>query len=210
MPLSGDRPSTQRFLSKHRSETPSAESPIITVPDWLSTLLGRFQQNFILPGTSEEIVALSAAARESVNEGLRELDQNRVSVSALDAAADEVHEALYVRWYPEFLSWKRAKEGISDVEGNGSDANMEGQTPRGRAASVSSEESLNSGGNKKSSRWRRLMSPKRSSSLDRDNAEPESEPEPELQYTREGFIRVLYHPELYAELVDFAKVRPRF
>ncbi|TPX63400.1 hypothetical protein SpCBS45565_g06651 [Spizellomyces sp. 'palustris'] len=216
LPDPGVPPCIRRFLraETHSSGSSNSNDEVITVPDWLTTLLNRFYRSFVITGGPEEIVGLSQAVQQSVADKLTLLDENRVPVSVLDDAADEVHELLYKRFYPEFLASKRGKSPVSDLEeavGRLSlDAGLTRKAGgRKRVSSLSSEDSDSSAASKGRRKWlglgKGVGNPVGNPSKSRASSVDGEEPELELQYTRDCFIRVLYHQELYAELVEFAK-----
>ncbi|KAJ3164269.1 hypothetical protein HDU88_005581 [Geranomyces variabilis] len=109
-----DQSAIRRFLDEAKSPIiqdnddddgdDSAFPDIVSIPEWLSTLLLRFQETFVMSGGQHEIKQLSSAARLSVAYGLKHIGENRVRVSVFDECAAEVHEMLFERYYPEFLA----------------------------------------------------------------------------------------------------------
>ncbi|KAI8918440.1 hypothetical protein DFJ77DRAFT_508675 [Powellomyces hirtus] len=206
----GEPLSIKRFLEGGHQQSPDpATAEIITIPDWLSTLLLRFQKTFIMEGANEEVKGLSSAARLSVAYGMKNIDENRVRVSVLDQAANEVNEILFTRWYPEFLGFDAgAREGaISEAAEleyvpSADNALIPSHSKGRRGVSLGSEEELR---NRRPSRWRAftLIGKNKSRASSADAAEEVAHNK--LLYTRDGFVRMLFHAESYAEFVTFAR-----
>ncbi|KAJ3189890.1 hypothetical protein HDU85_000176 [Gaertneriomyces sp. JEL0708] len=187
---------TANDVRKSLSAVQNEEEELLDVPEWLCTLIDRFYRTFILPGAVEQIVGLSDATRKVVGENLRSLDQCKLPRTVFDSAAREVYDLLYDQWFPVFLKERKKKYG--ELGRKSTSYEREDFDLLSSPVKKSGFSWLGFGKRRSSVAGELVGSP---TALSPD----EVADEPEVAFTRDGFLRVLCHPGLYAKLVDCAK-----